>query len=204
MARIWFHHYVLFDDVKPLVVKRWKRVYMRILRKATIAARNRPLMLKNPVNTARIDRILELFPDAKFIHIYRNPYRVFQSTESLYKKNFSIIQLQKISNTELRSNILYFYENMMKKYLRDREMIPKDRIVEVRFEDLDENPMAQIERIYAHLNLPDFSYVKPKVESYLASLKRYKKNTYNFDSELVELVNDAWGFAFDEFGYDRL
>ena len=39
----------------------------------------RPLVLKSPPHTARIRQLLEWFPEAKFVHIRRDPYRVIQS-----------------------------------------------------------------------------------------------------------------------------
>jgi hypothetical protein len=38
------------------------------------------LLLKNPVNTARMGLLFEMFPSAKCIHIHRDPYDVFRST----------------------------------------------------------------------------------------------------------------------------
>ncbi len=39
------------------------------------------LVFKTLLHTARIKLILEIFPNAKFINIVRNPYDVFQSTQ---------------------------------------------------------------------------------------------------------------------------
>ena len=42
------------------------------------------LLIKNPVYTARVGLLRVLFPNAKFVHIYRNPYIVFQSMKNFY------------------------------------------------------------------------------------------------------------------------
>ena len=42
-------------------------------------------MLKSPTHTARVRTILEVFPDAKFIHIVRDPLVLFPSTVRLWK-----------------------------------------------------------------------------------------------------------------------
>jgi hypothetical protein len=42
------------------------------------------LILKSPAHTARMKLLHELFPGAKFIHISRNPYEVYQSTQKLF------------------------------------------------------------------------------------------------------------------------
>ena len=44
------------------------------------------VLLKSPANTGRIKEILEVYPDACFIHIHRDPYAVYQSNVKLYEK----------------------------------------------------------------------------------------------------------------------
>ena len=43
------------------------------------------LVLKSPPHSARIRILKELFPDALFVHIVRDPYVVFSSTVHLWK-----------------------------------------------------------------------------------------------------------------------
>ncbi|TFG37549.1 MAG: sulfotransferase, partial [Candidatus Aminicenantes bacterium] len=69
MRRI-FDRYVMFEDVSPTVVEKWQAIYLRFLKKLTFSSGGKRLLLKNPANTARIRVLLELFPDAKFIHVY--------------------------------------------------------------------------------------------------------------------------------------
>ncbi|MCX6575058.1 MAG: sulfotransferase, partial [Candidatus Aminicenantes bacterium] len=59
-------------------VERWKSIYVKYLRKLTFRF-GRRLALKSSPNTARIQTLLELFPDARFVHISRHPYSLFQS-----------------------------------------------------------------------------------------------------------------------------
>ena len=109
-GRSLFKKYVLFENLADIESKEWKEKYLSVLQKASLAMDNKPLLLKNPTNTARIKILLELFPDAKFIHIYRNPYDVFQSTKHLYERTLRITQLQHFSQDETDDNILYFYQ----------------------------------------------------------------------------------------------
>ena len=55
---------------------------------------NRPLVLKSPPHTGRIRLLLELFPDARFVHIRRDPYTVFRSTRHMYATTMRFWQLQ--------------------------------------------------------------------------------------------------------------
>ena len=80
-APFYFERYVLFNDLSESVFAKWKEIYLTILRKATIRFGGKRLIIKNPANSGRIKTLLKLFPDARFIHIYRNPYNVFRSTQ---------------------------------------------------------------------------------------------------------------------------
>jgi hypothetical protein len=175
-----------------------------LLRKATLTNGGKRLVVKNCANTARIETLLELFPDAKFIHIHRNPYHVFLSTLHLYKTALPRSQLQNIKSSQIESTILSFYSRLMQRFLADRSLIPAGNLVEIRFEDLEPSPLAQLSYVYESLDLPGFSDAEPNFRSYIDSVSDYKKNTYEMDRSVIDKVNQHWRVAFDQWEYDRL
>jgi hypothetical protein len=200
----YFEKYALFRGVSEAILSRWKSIYLYVLRKATLRMGNRRLVLKNPTNTGRISVLLELFPDAKFIHIHRDPYRVFQSTRHLYSKTLSVTQLQEVSQEEIDAVILSVYRDMMKRFLEEKSLIPPENLVEVRFEDLESDPLSQLQRIYSELNLAGFDGVQLVFRSYLSERKNYQKNAYTpLDEETVSKINREWRFALEAWGYAR-
>jgi hypothetical protein len=203
-APFFFEKYTLFQDLPERIRVKWIDVYLTILRKATLRTGGKRLVLKSPNNTARIGTLLELFPGAKFIHICRNPYRVFRSTRIVYERVLPGAQLQKISMGEIDTFILRFYDQLMRKYIADRPLIPAGNLVEVKFEHLEVAPLAQLRRIYDVLRLPGFAEAEPAFSTYLSSIEGYQKNSYEIDAEVIAKVNRHWQFAFDEWGYDRL
>jgi hypothetical protein len=203
-ARYFFARYVLFEGTLQGELERWAATYRELLRKATFASGGKRLVLKNCANTGRIRVLLRLFPEAKFIHIYRNPYRVFLSTLHLHRTVLPRSQLQRIGPEEIGENVLWFYERLMKRYLDDRRLIPAGSLVEVRFEDLERAPLDELRRIYGELGLPGFAAAEPALRAYLRSVSGYRKNTYRLDPAAIEAVNRRWGFALDRWGYERL
>ena len=77
-----YERYLTFRDVPDAEVARWKNTLLRFVKKLTLK-QDRPLLLKSPPHTCRIKLLLELFPDARFLHIHRDPYTVFQSTKHM-------------------------------------------------------------------------------------------------------------------------
>jgi hypothetical protein len=200
-SRECFRQSVLLEGVPAGTVERWKHAYETLLRKATLDLGGRRLVLKNPANTARIARILEIFPDARFIHIYRNPYLVYPSTRHLWLNLLPLWALQEYDIREVEGNILDFYRQLLGRFFEQRRLIRPGHLVEVRFEDLEVRPLEQMRRIYGELGLEGFDAARPSFEAYLASLATYRKNTYSCDPLVVRRVNEHWSFAVDRWGY---
>ena len=201
-AQEYFDRYAVFEDASAEVIDGWKEQYVDVLKRATLNMKGRRLVIKNPVNTGRIPVLLELFPQAKFIFLHRDPYDVFLSTRNLYKKTLPYSQLQEISDEEIDANILSFYEGLLRHYLRDRAMVPQRNLIEVSYDALDKNPMPVMRKIYQRLNFWPFARVRSRLRQYLDSLAGYKKNRYEISAEDVKKVNEHWQFAFDEWGYE--
>jgi len=202
-ARRYFERYALFEGVPESVVRQWQEVYLGILRKAAWRAGRKRLALKNPVNMVRIRPLLELFPDAKFIHVYRNPYTVFLSTRHFFHRVLAVTQLQRIDHDEIEANILWFYEKMVGGFLAAKSLIPPRNLVEVRFEDFEAHPMAEMRRVYDCLELPGFDAAESRFRDYFASLAGYEKNRYDLDEDAVGKVERHWQFAVRQWGYER-
>ena len=180
---------------------RWERAYLDVLRKATLASGGRRLVLKSPTNLGRTAALLRLFPDAKFIHIVRNPYVVYRSMTHLYGKMLPICQLDDVEPEEVAANLLDSYAAMMQRYMEDRELISKGHLAEVRFEDLERDPMGELERVYAELALPGWERARQPMADYLGTLSDYRKNVHRIDPETVDVVDRHWGFAVEAWGY---
>ncbi|MCW2276563.1 sulfotransferase [Rhodoblastus acidophilus] len=192
---------VLDLDLNPKARADVARNYERLLKIATLHAPGRRLVLKNPVNTARVRLLLELFPGAKFIHIHRSPYEVFVSTRHLQRQMRALTELQQADDAIVDETIFALYDGMMRRYLEDRRLIPKGDLAEVRFDDLERDPSGEIERIYATLGLPGFAAMRPELEAYLVSLRTYRKNTFSLAEADRARVARRWAFAFSALDY---
>ncbi len=199
-----FRRYVMFENLPEATRAKWIKTYLTLLHKITLASEGKRLVLKNCTNTARIPTLLQLFPNAKFIHIHRNPYDVFLSTMHLHQRLTSICQLQSIHPQRMRENVLLFYRRMMGKLLADRLLIPSGNFVEIRYQDLERRPLHELRKIYERLGLPGFARSEPSFRSYIESVSGYRKNQYSLEDDAIASVNENWRFAFDEWGYDLL
>jgi len=79
---------------------------------------------------------------------------------------------------------------------------PED-FVEVRYEDLDQSPLAQIENIYDRLALGDFPGTSRYFSEYLDSVRGYRKNVFEADTETLASIERHWLPQIERWGYQR-
>lgn len=195
-------HQLLFQKASDKIIDQWKDVYLKIFKKATLIMNGKPLVIKNPMNMVRIPLLLEMFPGAKFIHIYRNPYLIFYSTVFTFKTMIHSYGLKKITDREIEENVLQFYSKMMRRFWETKDLIPQENFTEVSFEELEKAPLTVMEKIYLELKLPDFAKVKKAIEKYIATQIDYKKNTYLMDQRTNQRIFERWNCIINRLGYE--
>ncbi len=197
-----FNRGIFFDDATEADIERWQRQFLYYLRKLSLAQPGRTMLIKNPVYTARLKRLAHLFPAAKFIHIHRNPYRVFESTRSLFRKQLDLFALQPWDFADIEPVLLAGYDRMMQALVDDAAALPDSRFVEIGYDVLDSDPLAAIETIYRSLELDGFEQDQPRFTAYLDGIRGYKKNSYRMqaaEDEAVRAVLQPWA---ERWGYD--
>jgi omega-hydroxy-beta-dihydromenaquinone-9 sulfotransferase len=200
-AGAFFKRHVLLENASPRIASELQARYRQVLKIATIHAGGRRLVLKNPVNTARLGMLVEMFPDAKFVHIHRSPYEVYASTLNLHRRITVFTTLQTLDMRHEADSVFELYEGMMRRFLADRPIIAPGNIAEVRFEDLERDPIGEMRRLYQELSLPGFAATEPGLRAYVASQATYRKNTFSLSDVERETINERWGFAFEALGY---
>lgn len=197
-----YKKYLTMKEVDENERKKWKQALDRFARKLLLRyGKDKTLLFKAPPNTAKIRLILELYPDARFIHIYRNPFRVFQSAVHMEMKSLPLCAYQDLNLAELKDYILWRYKAMYESFLEDVELIPEGQFTQLSFEELERDRVSEIKKIYDDLNLPGFNDMKSGLENYVKSISGYQKNEYAQDEEDKELVSREWGKFIDYWGY---
>jgi len=161
----------------------------------------RPLCLKSPGHTFRIPMLHELFPDARYVYIHRDPYTVFNSGVHLRRTMNEENSLGPCEQPNIEGEVLDVFEDCFHTYERDRALIPEGRLYEMRYETLDANPLAEIERMYSALDLGNFEALRRTLEPKMAGVKEYKKNRYSEDRDKQQRIYERLRAVYDRFGY---
>ena len=196
-----YERYLTFRGVADEEVRRWKEALVHFLKKLTWKY-DRPLLLKSPPHTARVRLLLELFPGARFVHIHRNPYRVFQSTAHTYEAVGPVHALQSRERRPQDEGILRRFGLMYDAFFAERGLIAAGRFHEIGFEELEKDPIGRMRQAYEALGLPDFGGVEGALRRYLDSLTGYRKNELpDPPTALRRRIDREWRRYFEEFGY---
>lgn len=198
-----FADYLTFERAEPEARAAFKEALLWFIRKLTLKY-DKPIVIKSPSHTGRVKLLLELFPDARFIHIHRHPYEVFLSSQRYHDTAVWYTYLQRPDRSRVDDEILRRYVDLYDGYFAGVNEIPAGQFHEIRFDDLERQPLEEMRKSYAALALPGFERAEPNLKRYIDSLQGYQKNSHpQLPEALRQRVANEWGRSFDRWGYGR-
>lgn len=194
--------YLTLRDVPAEERRKWMDTFRTFMRCVTYRHGGKPIILKSPTHTARVQVLSEMFPGAKFLHIVRNPYTLFASTVNLWRKVYSVHGMVKPDFSGLEDYVFRTAVEMYRGFDEARDRLPAGSFHQVQYEDLAQEPMRTLEESYDALNLGGFADVRPRLETYLSGLRDYKANEYDLSPNIRRTISERWGAIFRPWGYD--
>lgn len=193
------------SDLSPRRQEKWKKTYSYIINKLTLHYNGKQLLLKSPDNTAHMTQLLELYPNAAFVNIHRDPYTTVMSTIHMFKKQMDIIRLSPYPPGDLdvilEDAIVGIFRRMYTELFELEERLGKN-IITVSYAELSKNPTECVRRIYAGLGLDGLDRALPLITAYVDSQKGYVKNRFTISPRLRDKINSELGFYFTHYGYE--
>lgn len=161
------------------------------------------LVLKAPQDTARLTLLNSIFPGACFIHLVRDPDDVFASTVKLWT---SLGETQALHAPDWRARpdgtpsldefVLTTFERLYRDFDEQRRQLPAKQIIDVRYEDLADDPGATLTRIYAHFGWGAPRPSQPAVRDDARTARRYQ-----LSPAIKAAVAARWRNYRERFGY---
>jgi hypothetical protein len=94
------------------------------------------------------------------------------------------------------------YRELVDAFFAEKDLIPDGRFHELRYDDLERDPIGQMRATYEALELPDFGEIEPLVRRYVASLGGYQKSVYaEIAPAMKERLWNEWRRSFSAWGY---
>jgi hypothetical protein len=188
--------YFLLDQeprfLREAEVGAWSAALTGFVKKVAFAA-GRRVVLKNPFHSVRVSLLKELFPEARFVHIRRDPLSVIPSTQRMWAILGKSLTLGRWWGPPRMEEIVEVYQTMLATLEKDLAALPAGRCVEVGFAELEADPVRALRTLYAGLDLPFEPEHEPRVRTFLDGLRTYRKNKYSLDPEVASMIRERLG-----------
>lgn len=169
---------------------RWKKEFLLFLKKITFLT-HKQIILKNPFHAPRLSMLADMFPGAKFIHIVRHPHKTVPSAINMWKivagENAFSGGWKTPTTEETADLVNEFWHNVSE----NRKKLITGCFSEVRYEDLEKDPIGEIERIYKELGLAFTSEHEKSIKEFMEAKKNYRKNIFNLTQEEKDIISRA-------------
>lgn len=143
---------------------------------------------KTPIYTMHLDIIQELFPASKYIHIVRDGRDVALSSFNIH---FGSKNVYKVAGN---------WSKHLQKVQRFRETWPQDQFLEMRYEELMQDPARQLTRLIPFLDIQDTEHA---VQQYIQDNIEHDLKKNNFDKWKTRM-SDQGIFLFETIAKDWL
>ena len=186
----------------PEGLEKWKNAVGAFYKKLYFRYGKR-IVSKNPFNSFRIKLLYEMFPDARFIHIVRDPNCVVPSTIHMW----NILTKQNALNTSGASpefsDVVGFLKKMLDRIETDRKELPPGTMVQIRFEDLETAPVDVLKGAYEKLGLPFSTLLEARINEFIIQNKSFTKNTFSLTTEQKSVISRVLEFQNKTLGYSQ-
>ena len=155
----------------------------------------RPWLLKTPQHMLDLPALLEVFPDARLIFTHRDPLSVVGSAASL-AWNQTIIYSDHADPGRIGEEWLRKTRLQIERMRAARDLIPRERMIDVHYEDMERDWRQAMGRVYAFLDL-DIDPALPAMERYQQRTRDLKRYPHEYSLEEFGL---APGRVLEELG----
>lgn len=141
--------------------------------------RGRRLLVKSAMASFMVETLLEILPDAIFVHIYRSGPSV---VESLVKKEWPKYR-ELIDQSELRLLCAHYWNACLveiDRVNRDLQLAQRGQLIEVQYEQFCEDPITVLKDLSRVVGLDETSYA---FEPGLVRSRNYKVGDYKSDPD---------------------
>jgi hypothetical protein len=149
-------------------------------------------ILKAPAHMFAIPALLEVYPDAVFVQVHRDPLDAIVSVSSLISILRSVFS-EKVDPCEVGRDALRYWSETLAVFLQQRDRFSSDRIFDLNYNDIRQDPIAAAKRLYAHFAWEFTNEAEDRMRSTLASQPRvengfhcYNASQFGLESETVK------------------
>ncbi|HKO95126.1 MAG TPA: sulfotransferase, partial [Polyangiaceae bacterium] len=172
-------------------IRKLARDYRETVRRLVyLTGGERAPLIKNVLLPSRLPVAEQAFPEARYVHILRDPREAIPSAVSMFyamwQTHSPAIAEDSPETRALAGMFLEHYRLLCEEGQRQ----PPERWVSVRFEALVEDPVGTIEYIYARFGLTLSARFRARLEQAVSDARRFKSRGHAYDLARFGLTED--------------
>lgn len=196
-------------------VPRWRDSYLALDQRAHYAYMKKVLqvltflrgpnrwVLKSPQHLEQIPALLATFPDATFAITHRDPVSVIQSAATMLAYG-DRMRRGTIEPEALAEYWIDRVDRLLHACVRDRDLLPADRSIDVVFHEFMADDVGMVEQIYARADLEMTPSARRRLDAFMTENPRGKHGLLAYDLRGdfgldPAAVRARFGYYFDRF-----
>jgi hypothetical protein len=173
-------------------VPQWRDFYLQLDQRAHYAYMKKVLqvvtflrgpnrwVLKSPQHLEQIPALLATFPDATFAITHRDPVSVIQSAATMLAYG-DRMRRPRIDPEALAEYWVDRVDRLLRACVRDRDLLPPERSIDVVFHEFMADDVGMVERIYERAELPMSGEARRRLDAFMAENPRGKHGRLAYD-----------------------
>jgi hypothetical protein len=143
-------------------------------------------LLKSPAHLWALDILVEMFPDVCVIWTHRNPLEIIGSYCSMME--MLMVGRFAVDRKALGPNVLEYLARSIERGIAARERSDAGRFIDVDYRRFVADPLATVESIYAHFDLPLGAATRRAMREYVDANPRGKHGVHEYSLEQYGLT----------------
>lgn len=181
----------------------WLRYIRRAMQALTFQKGPNRWVTKCPQHMEQMKEVMAALPGAFIVLNHRDPVASIQSAITSMGYT-SRITRKRIDLDEIAEYWIDRYERLLRSCVRDRDAVPADRVYDLYFNRLMDDPVGQLEAIYRKADMPFDEQTRAAFEATIAANQRGKHGqlVYNLREDFglnPNDIRDRFAFYFERF-----
>jgi omega-hydroxy-beta-dihydromenaquinone-9 sulfotransferase len=182
-------------------ISRWRQAYVTICHRLTSGTQQK-LLFKSPAALARLRMLLDIFPNARFLHLIRDPEIVFASNIHMMRIVGDLLRLQQETEENISNHVFHRYSYIYDHFVAEAKLLKPGRIAVMTYAQLINEPLNTLKDVYRTLDLEGFDAALPAFTKLLAERSNYQPNVHpELTPELKAEIERRWGPLARRIGY---
>lgn len=193
----WRDYYLGLDQTRHYAYLK------KVLQALTFLRGPRTWVLKSPQHCEQLGPLMATFPDATVAFTHRDPVAVIQSAITMMAYS------DRLRRTSIDPDWLLNYwsdrvHRLLDACVRDRDLVPAERSIDISFHELNGNEMPVLERLYRCGGVELTPKARARFQNYLDGNPRGKHGRIHYDLHrhfgiTADELRAPFGFYFDRF-----